>query len=103
MMDKAEIDYKIHDKVMLAILSGFKDSRRYLERAAHLIRLFTNHKLAEFFTTTTILNQRHACWAQELAGYDVKILYRPGSPNGKPDVVSRHSGTALNKRDVVRK
>jgi hypothetical protein len=37
------------------------------------------------------LNRRQARWAQELAGYDFKIFYRPGSANGKPDTLSRRS------------
>jgi hypothetical protein len=37
------------------------------------------------------LNRRQARWAQELAGYDFKIFYHPGSANGKPDALSRRS------------
>jgi len=37
------------------------------------------------------LNRRQARWAHELAGYDFKIFYRPGSANGKPDALSRRS------------
>jgi hypothetical protein len=36
-------------------------------------------------------NRRQARWAQELAGIDFKICYRPGSQNGKPDALSRRS------------
>jgi len=32
-MDKAEINYEIHDKEMLAVVSAFKEWRRYLEGA----------------------------------------------------------------------
>src|SRR5207237_1226490 len=45
----------------------------------------------EYFTTTKVLNRRQAWWAMELAGYDFKIFYRPGSSNGKPDALSRRS------------
>jgi hypothetical protein len=37
------------------------------------------------------LNRRQARWAQELAGYDFKIFYCPGSANGRPDALSRRS------------
>jgi hypothetical protein len=90
-MDKAEINYEIHDKEMLAVVSAFKEWRRYLEGAAHPISVYTDHKNLEYFTTTKILNRRQARWAQELAGYDFKIFYRPGSANGKPDALSRRS------------
>jgi hypothetical protein len=39
--------------------------------------------------TTKVLNQRQACWAQELAGMDFKIFYRKGTSNSKPDALSR--------------
>jgi hypothetical protein len=84
-MDKAEINYEIHDKEMLTIVSMFKKWRRYLVGAAHPISVFTDHKNLEYFITRKILNRRQARWAQELAGYDFQIFYRPGSANGKPD------------------
>ena len=88
-MDKAEINYEIHDKEMLAIVSGFKEWRRYLEGARYQITVFTDHKNLEYFTTTKVLKRGQTRWAQELAGYDFKIVYRPGSQNGKPDALSR--------------
>ena len=88
-MDKAEINYEIHDKEMLAVVSGFKEWRRYLEGARFQIIVFTDHKNLEYFATTKVLNRRQARWAQELAGYDFKIVYRPGTQNGKPDALSR--------------
>jgi hypothetical protein len=90
-MDKAEINYEIHDKEMLAIVSAFKEWRRYLDGANHQILVYTDHKNLEYFTTTKVLNRRQARWAQELAGYDFKIIYRPGTQNGKPDALSRRS------------
>jgi len=45
----------------------------------------------EYFTTTKVLNRRQARWAQELAGIDFRIYYRPGTQNGKPGALSRHS------------
>jgi len=37
------------------------------------------------------MNRRQARWAQELAGYDFKIFYHPGSAYGKPDALCRRS------------
>jgi hypothetical protein len=88
MMDKVEINYEIHDKQMLMIVSAFKEWRRYLDGSTHPISVFTNHKNFKYFTTTKILNPRQLRWAQELAGYDSKIFYRPGTANGKPDALS---------------
>jgi len=74
-MDKAEINYEIHDKEMLAVVSAFKEWRRYLEGARFQIIVYTDHKNLEYFATTKVLNRRQAQWAQELAGYDFKIVY----------------------------
>src|SRR5690606_28675751 len=85
----AEINYEIHDKELLAIVDSFKVWRRYCEGAMHTVQVFSDHQNLEYFTTTKVLHRRQARWAQELAGIDFKIFYRPGSQNGKPDVLSR--------------
>ena len=90
-MDKPEINYEIHDKEMLAIIAAYKQWRRYLERAAHLVMVYTDYKNQEYFTTSKVLNRRQVCWAQEVAEYEFEIAYRPGSSNGKPDALSRRS------------
>ena len=90
-MAAAEINYEIHDKEMLAIVAAFKEWRRYLESPATTVMIYTDHKNLEYFMTTKILNRRQARWAQELAEFDFKIIYRQGSSNGKPDALSRRS------------
>jgi len=85
----AEINYEIHDKELLAIVDAFKHWRRYCEGAIHQVEVYSDHQNLEFFTTTKVLNRRQARWAQELAGIDFKIYYRPGAQNGKPDALSR--------------
>ena len=55
------------------------------------MQVFLDHQNLEYFTTTKVLNRRQARWAQELAGIDFKIFYRPGTKNGKPDALSRRS------------
>ena len=87
----AEINYEIHDKELLAIVDAFKVWRHYLAGAAHQIVIYTDHKNLEYFMTTKILNRRQARWAQELAAYNFKIVYRKGSSNGKADALSRRS------------
>ena len=39
--------------------------------------------------TTKVWNQRQVRWAQRLADYNFKIIYRPGTRGGKPDALSR--------------
>lgn len=85
----SEINYDTCDKELLAIVDCFKRWRRYLEGANHQVMVFTDHHNLELFTTTKILNRRQARWAQELAGFDFKIYFRPGNQNMKADYLSR--------------
>jgi hypothetical protein len=84
----AKINYKIHDKELLAIVNSFKAWRRYLEGSLYMVQVFTDHKNLDYFMNTKVLNQRQAYWAQEFAGVDFKIFYRKGTSNGKPDALS---------------
>jgi len=87
----AEINYDTHDKELLAIVDCFKHWRRYVEGALHQVQVITDHNNLEYFATTKVLNRRQARWAQELAGVDFKIYFRPGRQNGKADALSRRS------------
>jgi hypothetical protein len=87
-MSATELNDNIHDKEMLAMVSAFNECRRYLEEAEHPILVFSVHRNLKYFTTTKGLNRRQSRLAQEVGGYDFKIVYRPGNLNGKPDALS---------------
>jgi hypothetical protein len=72
-----ELNYDIYDKEMLAIVSSFKEWRRYLDGAEHSILVFSDHKNLEYITTMKVLNRRQSRWAQELAKY-LSIALRRG-------------------------
>ena len=88
-LQPAELNYEIYDKEMLAIVKAFKEWRAYLEGAQHQIKVYTDHRNLEFFTTTKSLNRRQARWSELLSSYDFVIIYHPGPKNGKPDALSR--------------
>ena len=48
---------------------------------------------------TTKFNQRQVRWAEKLAQYDFRILYRPGKGGGKPDALSRRPEYAEGEED----
>ena len=87
----AEINYEIYDKELLTIVDTFKHWHRYCKGVMNQFEVFSDHQNLEYFMTTKILNRRQAWWAQELAGIDFRIHYRPGNQNGKPDALSRRS------------
>jgi hypothetical protein len=88
-MIATELNYDIQNKEILAIVSAFKEQRRYLEGAEHSILLFSDHNNLEYFTTTNVLICHQTRLAQKLSGYDCKIGFCPGNLNGKPDALSR--------------
>jgi transposase InsO family protein len=85
----AELNYEIYDKEMLAIITAIKEWRAYLEGAVHPFTVYTDHKNLEYFTSTKVLNRRQSRWAELLANYNFRIVYRPGQSMGKPDAMSR--------------
>jgi len=55
-----EINYKIHDKKLLAIVDAFKHWCRYCEGAVHQVQVFSDDQNLEYFTMTKVLNRRQA-------------------------------------------
>ncbi len=90
-LQAAEINYEIHDKEMLAIVASFKQWRHYLEGAAHQIKVYTDHRSLEYFTTSKQLNRRQARWSEFLSDFNFIIIYRPGLKGTKPDALTRRS------------
>jgi RNase H-like domain found in reverse transcriptase/Reverse transcriptase (RNA-dependent DNA polymerase)/Integrase zinc binding domain/Chromo (CHRromatin Organisation MOdifier) domain/Integrase core domain len=85
----AEINYDIHDKEMGAIVAAFREWEHLLKSVEGEVTVFTDHKNLEYFNTTKVLTRRQARWSEDLAGYNFKVIYRPGVKNNKPDVLSR--------------
>ena len=88
-LNSAEHNYEIHDKELLAILEAFMEWKHYLYSADKPITVYTDHQNLQHFLMTKKWNQRQICWAQLLASFNFKIIYREGSRSGKPDALSR--------------
>ena len=88
-MEKAEKNYEIHDKELLAIVTAFKIWHQHCHGSPYPIRVLTDHNNLKYFMETTKFNQRQVRWAEKLAQYDFRIQYRPGKRGGKPDALSR--------------
>jgi hypothetical protein len=74
---------------MLAIVAAFKEWEHMLKSVADQITVYTDHKNLEYFATTKVLTRRQARWAEHLAEFNFKVVYRPGDKNTKADVLSR--------------
>ena len=88
-MAPAELNYEIHDKEMLAILSAFQEWRHHLEGSQHDITIFTDHQSLEYFSTSKQLNRRQARWSEFLSNFNFTIIYRPGKQGIQPDDLTR--------------
>jgi transposase InsO family protein len=86
-----ECNYKIYDKELMAIVRAFKEWRPELQSVINPIRVLSDHKNLEYFTTTKLLNRRQARWSQFLSQFNFKIVYRPGTAGGKPDALTPRS------------
>jgi hypothetical protein len=86
-----ECNYEIYDKELLAIVRCFEEWRPELEGTPSPVKVITDHKNLEYFTTTKLLNRRQARWSEFLSRFNFKIVYRPGKQGGKPDALTRRS------------
>ena len=99
-LSPAECNYEIYDKELLAIIRAFEEWRPELQGAAYPVKVITDHKNLDYFTTTKQLSRRQARWAEYLSRFDFKITYRPGKLGGKPDALTRRSGDLPKEGDV---
>lgn len=53
------------------------------------VKVYFDHKNLETFMTIKQLNRRQVRWAEMLAEYNFRIMYRPGKQGGKPDALTR--------------
>jgi len=99
-MSPAELNYKIHDKELLAIVASFKQWKVYLEGPKHTVTVLSDHKNLIYFTTTKILNRRQVYWAEELTVFNYRITYQPGTTNARANALSRRIDYLQNKKPV---
>ena len=57
-INSAECNYKIHNKELLAIITGLKEWRAELEGIPNQFLILTDHRALEFFGTKQLLNTR---------------------------------------------
>ena len=88
-LNKAERNYEIHDKELLAILDVFKEWKHSLLGADEPVTVYRDNQYLQYFLTTKVWGPREIQWAQLLANFNFKIVYRMGSISGKPDALSK--------------
>lgn len=71
----AQLNYKIHDKEMLAIITALIKWRMFLHLTSDRFNVMTNNRLLEYIMTSKQLNRRQAWWNRFLADFDFDIRY----------------------------
>ena len=97
-LSPAEINYKIHDKELLAIVAAFREFCAWLLGAAHPISVITDHNNLKYFMLSQVLNRRQAQWAMFFSDFDFHLTWGPGITN-VADAPSRHLDFVPQKGD----
>jgi hypothetical protein len=84
-----EMNYEIYDRELLAVHECFKEWRHFLQGGRFQVTVLTDHENLKWFMTTKKLSPRQARWAVFFSGFDFILTHRPGSRNGKADLLSR--------------
>jgi hypothetical protein len=90
-MAKAERNYEIYDKEMLAIIHALEDWRHYLEGLPSMFDIITDHRNLQYWRTTQNLTRRQARWFLYLSRFNFCLTHKPGTSNTQADPLSRIS------------
>jgi len=82
-----QLNYSVHDKEMFAIIHALRKWRAFL--LGKHFKCYTDHRSLVYFKTQNNLNQRQLRWQEQVADYDMEILYKPGKENVVADALSR--------------
>ncbi len=99
-LTKAELNYEIRNKKLLAIVNSFKQWKVYLKEFRHQIQVYTDYKNLLYFTIMKVLNWRQIKWSKELSSYNFQIQYWKKSENLKINVLSRRANHMMNKSQI---
>lgn len=89
-MSETEQRYSAQEREMLAIDHCLRKFRGYIEGSPIVVR--TDHESLKYFLTQKHLSRRLARFADSIAHFDVRIVYRPGRNQLAADALSRRLG-----------
>lgn len=85
----SEVNYPIHDKEMLSIISCIQEWKAELQSVAKPFTIFTDHKNLNYFQTKRLLNERQVRYSDLLQQFNFVLKWRPGVACQRPDALSR--------------
>jgi RNase H-like domain found in reverse transcriptase/Integrase zinc binding domain len=81
--------YEIYDWELLGIIWALKEWRHYIQGSEHTTIVYSDHKNLMYFWTAQKLNDQQARWSLYLSGFDLKLIYLPGTKMVQSDALSR--------------
>ncbi|KAI0992060.1 hypothetical protein K3495_g16126, partial [Podosphaera aphanis] len=88
-LNSAEVNYPIHDKEMLAIVTCIQEWKAELRSVAKPFTILSDHKNLNYFTTKRLLTERQARYNDVLHQFNFVLKWRPGNVSERPDALSR--------------
>lgn len=88
-LSSAEVNYPIHDKEMLAIVSCLQEWKAELQSVSMPFTIYTDHKNLSYFTTKRLLNERQVRYSDFIQRFNFILKWRPGNACERPDALSR--------------
>ncbi len=89
-MTPTEQRYSAQEREMLAIVYALQKWRGYVEGSPILVR--TDHESLKYFLTQKNLGRRLARFVDDIAHFDIEIIYRPGKHQLVADALSHRKG-----------
>src|SRR5712672_693497 len=100
MFNKAEQNYPIYDRELLAIIRGLRNWRHLMRNTTHPIMVITDHANLQYYREPQKIGPRVNGYIVELADYNIQLVYKPGSTN-KADELSRRPDMAPEDEDEL--
>ena len=88
-LNKTKMNYKIHDKEMLAVIRELKSWRYLLKDTKFKFKVWTDHNNLQYFIKAQKLNQRQAHWALYLSRFNFTLKRMLDTKIKKVDELSR--------------
>ncbi len=99
--NRAELNYSVTDKEVLAIIEGLEHFEPQLIGTKFTI--LTDHKAALAFPKSKDISQRHIRWKTKMSGFDYEIKYLEGRKNILADTLSRYYKNPQCLPPIIRK
>lgn len=98
-LSRAERNYDVGNRRLLALILAFQEWRHRLEGSVEPFVVWTDHKNLAYLHGVKRLNSRQALWALFLGCLNFTLTYDPGSKNIKPDALSCQCATNWTKQE----